>query len=86
MYSDFLIYGKNEEEPNIALARVLQRAEDCGLTCCAKKFKYSQKKMNYFGLVFAGVWANPRKVYTIKTATEQKKAKKIYLSSAWQVR
>ena len=52
MYDDFLIYGKNEEEHNIALAKVLQRAEDCGLSFGAKKFKYSQNKMNYFRLVY----------------------------------
>ena len=53
MYDNFMIYGKNKEEHNIALARVLPRTEDCGLTFSAKKCELNQKQVNYFGLLFA---------------------------------
>ena len=32
IYDDILIYGKTEREHNLALIRVLQHLQDCGLT------------------------------------------------------
>ena len=64
MYDEFLIFGRTEEEHNLALARVMQRAQDCGLTFCAEKCKFHQQKVSYFGLIFSlnEVSAGPNKV------------------------
>ena len=77
MYDDFLIFGRTEEEHNLALARVMQRAQDCGLTFGAKKCKFHQQKVTYFGLVFSseGVSADPNKVSAIRNASQPRSGK-----------
>ena len=72
-----VVWGKNEEEHNITLVRVLQRAEDCWLTFGVKKLLVKPKEGELLRIFFAeGVSPDPKKVCTIKTVTEPKNVKK----------
>ena len=77
IYDDFIVYGKTKHEHNVALARLLKRAEDCGLTFGRKKVQLNQKKVKYFGVAFTenGVHPDEEKVADLKAARPPKNAK-----------
>ena len=77
MYDEFLIFGRTEEEHNLALARVMQRAQDCGLRIGANECKFHQQKASYFGLIFSseGFSADPNKVSAIRNESQPSKGK-----------
>ena len=56
IYDDILIYGKTKQEHDKALARVLQRLQDCGLTLNQKKCIFDQSEVIFFGMKFSGEW------------------------------
>ena len=77
IYDDFIIFGKTREEHNLALARVLQRAEDCGLTFGRKKCQLNKNEVSYFGVTFneKGVFPDKTKVNDLKAAEKPKNGK-----------
>ena len=46
-------YDKTQLEHDIALAQVLQRFEDCGLTLGLPKCKFNQSEIEFFGMKFS---------------------------------
>ena len=53
LYDDIMVYGKSEQEHEIALERVLQRFEDCGLTLGLPKCRFDQSEIEFFGMKFS---------------------------------
>ena len=70
-------YGKNEQEHKIALARALQRAEDCGLTFGRNKVQLNKKEVAYFGVKFSaeGIAPDQTKVEDLKAAARPNNGK-----------
>ena len=71
---DILVYGKNQEEHDIALERTFQRLEDKGLTLNKQKCKLNKSKITFFGVAFSdqGISPDPVKVEAIKEVSRQK--------------
>ena len=59
LYDDILVHGKTQLEHDIALAQVLQRLEDCGLTLGRKKCKFDQAEIEFFGMKFTAAGMAP---------------------------
>lgn len=71
-YDDIIVYGKNQQEHNEALFRVLQRFADCGLTFKREKCEFNQSEIKFFGYIFdkRGMRPDPEKVAAIRAAKE----------------
>ena len=52
IYDDMLVYGAIQIQHDYALARVLQRMEDLGLTLNKAKCKFSHPEAIFFGMRF----------------------------------
>ena len=59
LYDDIIVYGKTQLEHDIALAQVLQRFEDCGLTLGLPKCKFNQSEIEFFGMKFSAAGMTP---------------------------
>ncbi|CAB4003123.1 Transposon Ty3-I Gag-Pol poly [Paramuricea clavata] len=59
LYDDIIVYGKTQQEHDIALAQVLQRFEDCGLTLGLPKCKFDQPEIEFFGMKFSAAGMSP---------------------------
>ena len=53
IYDDIIVYGRVQQEHDLALCQVLQRLQDCGLTVNPPKCIYNRPKIEFFGLVFS---------------------------------
>ena len=53
IYEDILKYGKTKREHNLALIRVLQYLQDCGLTLNFQKCIFSIPQIKFFGVIFS---------------------------------
>ena len=53
------MYGKTQQEHDIALAQVLQRFEDCGLTLGLPKCNFDQPQIEFFGMKFSAAGMSP---------------------------
>ena len=69
-YDDIIIYGRNQEEHNEALFRVLQRFADCGLTLKREKCEFNKAEIKFFGYIFNrnGMKPDPEKVEALRSA------------------
>ena len=52
MSDDIIIWGKTQNEQNIALENVLQRLKDKNITLNESKCKFNKSKLAFFGLIF----------------------------------
>jgi hypothetical protein len=70
IHDNILIFGKDIQEHNRNLKRVLQRAKDTGVTLKLGKSTFCESQVNWFGRIFskAGVSADPEKIRTIMEA------------------
>ena len=59
LYDDIIVYGRTQQEHDTALAQVLQRFEDCGLTLGLSKCKFNQSEIEYFGMKFSEEGMSP---------------------------
>ena len=53
------MYGKTQQEHDIALAQVLQRLEDCGLTLGLSKCQFDRPEIEFFGMKFSAKGMSP---------------------------
>ena len=53
IYDDILIYGKTDREHNLALLRVLQHLQNCGLTLNLQKCIFSIPQIEFFRVIFS---------------------------------
>ena len=53
------MYGKTQQEHDIALAQVLQRLEDCGLTLGLPKCQFDRPEIEFFGMKFSAKGMSP---------------------------
>ena len=53
------MYGKTQQEHDIALAQVLQRLEDCGLTLGLSKCQFDRPEIEFFGTKFSAKGMSP---------------------------
>ena len=76
---DILVYGKNQEEHDVALERTFQRLEDKGLTLNKQKCELNKSKITFFGVVFSdkGISPDPVKAEAIKEASRPKNVKEL---------
>ena len=79
IHDDIIIHAKSQHEHDLALARLLQRLADCGLTLKASKCLFNQTSIKFYGLVFseAGVSPDPEKVRAIKEASRPNSKKDV---------
>ena len=72
IYDDILVYGRDQEEHNKTLMRVLQCMEDCGLTLKKEKCEFNKAEIKFFGCIFSkeGMRTDPEKVRAIAEAKE----------------
>ena len=68
LMDDILVYGKNQEEHDERLLKVLQRLETAGLTLNREKCKFSQTLVKFLGQMVdkSGVRPDPAKVKAIQ--------------------
>lgn len=68
---DVIVYGKTQQDHDIALHAVCQRFAEVGLTLNQQKCQFSQNKLTFFGMVFSseGISADPAKVSAIKNVS-----------------
>ena len=59
IYDDMLVFGKTQLEHDYALARVLQRLEDLGLTLNTAKCRFGQPEATFFGMRFTPQGMSP---------------------------
>jgi hypothetical protein len=59
LYDDIIVYGKTQQEHDIALAQALQRFEDCGLTLGLPKCNFDQPEIEFFGMKFSAAGMSP---------------------------
>ena len=64
---NLLVWGKNVEEHDLTLEKVLQRAEETDLSFNEEKCKFHKQEVTYVGHVFAtdGLRPSPDKVQAI---------------------
>ena len=69
---DIIVHGKDQEEHNLRLEKVIMRLEERGLTVNAKKCQFSMEKLTFFGMVLSrnGISCTEEKVKTVKKARE----------------
>ena len=68
--NDILVYGKNQEEHDVALERTFQRLEDKGLTLNKQKCELNKSKITFFDdLSDQGISPDPVKAEAIKEAS-----------------
>ena len=69
---DIIVHGKDQEEHNLQLEKVIMRLEERGLTVNAKKCQFSMDKLTFFGMVLSrnGISCTEEKVKTVKKARE----------------
>ena len=67
---DILVTGKNQEDHNNTLERVLQRLQEAGLTLKQEKCQFAQAKVEYLGHVIDkhGLHPSPQKVKAVQLA------------------
>ena len=72
IYDDIIIYGKTQQEHDLALIQVLQRFEDCGLTLGQAKCQVNAKSVKFFGILFGpeGISPDPEKVTALNAMTQ----------------
>ena len=65
---DFIIFGKNGSEHNIALKKLLKRLANCGLTANPKKCKCRMPQIEFFGFTFSskGIQPAPSKIEALR--------------------
>ena len=70
MHDDILIHGKSKLEHDIALKKVLDTLENCGLTANVNKCEFFKTSIKFFGLIFnnRGVKPDPTKVDALRNA------------------
>ena len=59
LYDDIIVHGKTQQEHGIALAQVLQRLVDCGLTLGLPKCQFEHPVIEFFGMKFSGKGMSP---------------------------
>ena len=59
MSDDVIIWGKNLEEHNTALTKVLQRFEEKGITLNEGKCRFNKTRLQFYGLVFSKEGVSP---------------------------
>eukprot|EP00794_Sanderia_malayensis_P006446 gene6446-biopygen4771 len=59
MSDDVIIWGKSQEEHNKALAAVLQRFEEKGITLNKEKCRFNKTRLKFYGLVFQKEGVSP---------------------------
>ena len=59
MSDDVIIWGKNLEEHNTALTKVLQRFEEKGITLKEGKCRFNKTRLQFYGLVFSKEGVSP---------------------------
>ena len=71
IYDDIIVYGRTQQEHDVALIRVLQRFADCGLTLGLPKCEFNVTSVKFFGVIFsaAGMTPDPAKVAALDAAT-----------------
>ena len=69
---DIIVHGKDQEEHNLRLEKVIMRLEERGLTVNAEKCQFSMDKLTFFGMVLSGngISCTEEKVKTVKKARE----------------
>ena len=67
---DVIVFGKTQEDHDIALESVFKRFSSRGLTLNKEKCEFSKDKLTFFGFVFSanGISPDPLKVEAIKNA------------------
>ena len=72
IYDDIIVYGRDQEEHNKAVMRVLQRLQDCGLTLKQEKCELNMEEIKFFGCIFSkqGMRSDPEKVKAIAEMKE----------------
>ena len=70
IFDDILIFGKNQEDHDIALAATLKVLQNSGLKLNRSKCKFNSDQITFFGLVFrkAGISPDPKKVSAVRDA------------------
>ena len=68
MMDDVLVHGKDQDQHNDRLLKVLQRLETAGLTLNKEKCKFSQRQVKFLGQMVdrMGVHPDPIKVKVIQ--------------------
>ena len=59
LYDDIIVYGKTQQEHDIALAQVLHRLEDCGLTPGLPNCQFDRPQIEFFGIKFSAKGMSP---------------------------
>jgi hypothetical protein len=59
IYDDMLVYGNTQIEHDFALARILQRMSDLGLTLVRPKCLFSKPQVVFFGMMFSAEGMSP---------------------------
>ena len=64
---DIIIFGRNRQEHDVALHKLLQRLQSLGLTLNKEKCQFHLPRVMFFGWVFSseGIKPDPTKVYAI---------------------
>ena len=67
VWDDIIVFGKNKEDHDQNLRDTLARVREMGLTLNAKKCKFNQESIRFFGHIFSkdGFQADPKKVEAI---------------------
>ena len=76
---DILVYGKTNEEHDLAVSRTLDRLHRSGLTVNPKKCEFGKDRVTFFGYVFsaAGMSPDPLKVKSLQDAAEPQNASEV---------
>ena len=79
IYDDIIVYGKTQEEHNIALCRALQHLQDCGLTLNKDKCILDKSRIQFFGVIFSkeGLSPAPDKIEALMHATQPTNAAEV---------
>lgn len=77
---DILVTGSTEEEHDIAMTKILERAKKNNIRFNAEKFQYKKKRVNFFRHTITehGLLPTEDKLQAIKDIQSPKNAKELY--------
>ena len=79
---DIIVHGKDQEEHDSRLERVVKRLEERGLTLNAEKCQFSMDKLTFVGMVLSGngISCTAEKVKAVTEAREPRTVSDLYLT------
>jgi len=79
VHDDIIVHANTQADHDLAVTRLFQRFQDCGLTLSVKKCQFNLQEIKFFGVIFSeqGMSPDPDKVRAIKEASRPQTKKDV---------